>query len=144
MDGLDDLIEHLDFLARNYPEYDEKYILRILLLEVGVSTRGSGFDYIEEAVLLWYNESMRMVTKEIYPTIARRHGIYVRPVQVEGAIRVAVDRTWKHHDRVWDRFFPKPKKPTNAEFISRMAKVLEMWNDRREFLNRTERRGEEK
>ena len=138
MNSVDDLIEHLDFLARSLSFYDERYIVKIFLLEAGISTCGCGFDYINEAVLLWYSESMRRVSKEIYPAIAKKYRPYATMEQVEKTISRAVDRAWKKRDQMWETFFPEPQRPTNTEFISRMAKILEMWVDRCEFLARME------
>ena len=138
MTGVDSLIEHLDFLARNLADYDENYILRIVLLEIGVPTQGYGFDYVEEAVMLWYGGAMRRVSKEIYPNVARKYGICATAPQVEKTIRSTIIRSWKERDEMWDIYFHTSKRPTNAEFISRLAKILEMWHDRRELLRRKE------
>ena len=138
MTGVDNLIEHLDFLARNLKDYDENYILRILLLEIGVPTHGYGFDYVEAAVMMWYSGSMRRVSKEIYPNIAKKYGIYTTVSQVEKTIRSTIIRSWRDRDEMWDTFFHSSKRPTNAEFISRLAKILEMWHDRRELLRQKE------
>lgn len=138
MNGVDDLIEHLDLLARNFSDYDEVYIVKIFLLEAGITTRGCGFDYINEAVMLWYRESMRIVSKEIYPAVAKKYRPYATVEQVEKTIRKTIERAWQDRDEMWETFFPEPQRPTNTEFISRMAKVLELWVDRCEFLSRLE------
>lgn len=138
MNSVDDLIEHLDLLARNFSDYDEIYIVKLFLLEAGIPTRGNGFDYINEAVILWYSESMRRVSKEIYPAVAKNHRPYATIAQVEKTIGRAIERAWKKRDEMWDVFFTEPQRPTNTQFISRMAKVLEMWVDRCEFLKRLE------
>lgn len=134
MNSVDDLIEHLDFLARSLSFYDERYIVKIFLLELGIPTQGNKFDYVSEAVMLWYSESMRRVSKEIYPAIAKKYRPYATMEQVEKTISRAIERAWKKRDQMWETFFPEPQRPTNTEFISRMAKVLEMWVDRCEFL----------
>lgn len=138
MDCVDDLIMHLDLLARNFSDYDEVYIVKLFLLEAGIPTRGCGFDYINEAVILWYRYSMRRVSKEIYPAIAKKFRPYATMAQVERTIRKTIEIAWKDRDEMWGTFFPEPQRPTNTEFISRMAKVLELWVDRREFLTRLE------
>ena len=138
MNGVDDLIEHLDLLARNFSDYDETYIVKLFLLESGISTRGYGFDYIKEAVVLWHRESMRRVSKEVYPAIVKKYRPYATMAQVEKTISRTIERAWKKRDQMWETFFPEPQRPTNTQFISRMAKVLEMWVDRCEFLTRLE------
>ena len=138
MNGVDDLIEHLDLLARNFSDYDEAYIVKIFLLEAGIDTRGYGFDYIYEAVILWYSKAMRCVSKEIYPTVAEKYHPYATIKQVEKTISRAIERAWTDRDEMWETFFPEAQRPANTEFISRMAKVLEIWVDRCEFLKRVE------
>ena len=141
MKGVDKFLNHLDFLARHFPDYDETYIVKIFLLEVGVPVRGSGFHYIQDAVILGYKQPQKH--KELYPAIAKEHGIYVKPSQVEGSIHRAIDSAWKNRDEAWESYFPKYRKPTNAEFISRMVSALVLWRDLRDLQKRSERRHEE-
>lgn len=134
MNNIDGLIEHIDFLARNLSSFDETYVVKILLLEVGIPERGNSFDYVEEAVLLWYRDSMRYLSKEIYPTIAKKFGVHATISQTERTIRLAITRAWENRDEIWEVYFPNSQKPTNTEFISRMAKMLEMWRSHSEML----------
>ncbi len=134
MNNVDGLIEHLDFLARNLSGFDKTYIVKIILLEVGVPTRGRGFDYVEEAVLLWYEDPMRLLSKEIYPAIAKEFHTSATIKQVEKMINRAIERAWQNRDGIWEIYFSQSQKPTNTEFISRMARVLGMVCDRSKFL----------
>lgn len=127
MGYLNEALRHLQYLARHFSEYDEEYIIRIILLEIGLPSRGAGCDYAVDAILLYYQENMRFLTKEIYPAVAKKYGIYVRSAQVEGAIRKAIESAYSHRDQVWACYFPEKRKPTNAEFIARMAKMLDIW-----------------
>lgn len=122
-------VEHLKLLARHFNQYDDEYIMQILLIEIGIPTSRKGYDYAVDAILLYHQKGMRYLTKEIYPAVAKKYGIYVRPVQVEGGIRMAVEKAYKRRDLVWNCYFPEKRKPTNAEFIARMALILKLWHD---------------
>ena len=128
MGYLNEALGHLKYLARHFCEYDEAYIIKIILLEVGMPSKSRGSDYAADAILLYYQQSMRFMTKEIYPAVAKKRGIYVRSTQVEGAIRKAIENAYLHRDQVWSCYFPEEEKPTNAEFIARMATMLEFWS----------------
>lgn len=129
MGYLTEVLEHLKLLARNYNKYDDEYIVQVLLVEIGIPASRRGYDYAVDAILLYYQTGMRFLTKEIYPAVAKKYGIYVRAVQVEGGIRMVVEKAYKERDLVWDCYFPEKKKPTNAEFIARMALILKLWHD---------------
>ena len=68
-----------------------------------------------------------MLTKELYGTVAQQ--FHASAAQVERSIRTAIHSAWQSRDeRVWQRFFPTGaggivRRPTNGEFISRLAAV---------------------
>lgn len=140
MGYLTEAMEHLKLLARNFHNYNDEYIMQLLLVEIGIPASRKGYDYAVDAILLYYQTHMRYLLKEIYPEVSKKYGIYVRPVQVEGGIRKVVESAYKHRDLVWDCYFPEKTKPTNAEFIARMALILKMWHDSCDVEN-SERRG---
>lgn len=76
------------------------------------------------------NPGVRL-TKELYPTIAARTGSPDSRT-VEHSIRKAIAAAWTRKDpAVWTKYFPsKPDGsipcPTNKEFISRMAELLNL------------------
>lgn len=128
MGYLNEALGHLEYLAQHFYQNHEEYIVRVILLEIGIPTKGRGYDYTVDAILMYHQKSMRYMTKEIYPAVAKKHGIYVKPVQVEGAIRKAIEKAYLQRDKVWECYFPEETKPTNAEFIARMATILGFWN----------------
>ena len=138
MNNSEDLIKHLDFLARNLSGFDETYILKIILLEVDVPTRGHSFDYVEEAIRLCYENPMRRLWKEIYPAIIKAFDPSATVQQVEKTISRAIERAWQNRDGIWEIYFPQPKKPTSAEFISRIACVLRLVCERSKYLTGVE------
>ena len=69
-----------------------------------------------------------VIKAELYPEVAARcNGT---PSQVERSIRSAIATAWKNRDEtLWRRYFMPDKegtvpKPTNADFITRVADVL--------------------
>lgn len=103
---------------------DGRYFLSRLLLELGLSTKHDGYDYLMEAIPSYAANSAQAFTKELYPAIGkqfRRSGD-----SVERSIRSALDAAWKvGNPELWQLYFPNSsRRPTAAQFISRMAKQL--------------------
>lgn len=100
-----------------------------MLMELGIPTRLKGFACLEEAVALMAQDFTQSVTKELYPAVGQLFG--TSGAQVERAIRNAIEIGWKQHDgAAWKHYFGiRPNgtvpKPTNSEFISRLAHELQ-------------------
>lgn len=129
MKGIDDALEHIVFLAKRFRKADEEFILKIILIEIGIPTRLDGFSCIQDAIMYLKEHPGASLSKEVYPALAKLRGIYYRPIRVEGTIRVAISSAHKHRDSIWSSYFPGKKRPTSGEFLTRMVKMLEIWKD---------------
>lgn len=104
--------------------------LHALMLELGVPRRLDGFNYISQAVLLALAEPylLNNFSKYLYPAVARRYN--TTKGCVERSIRHAIEAAWAHIPLdVLQREFgntidSERGKPTNAEFIARLADKL--------------------
>ena len=100
------------------------------LLELGVPNHVKGYRYIVYAIelLIDHPEYIETMTKGIYPMVALEFN--TTPSRVERAVRHAVEVTWQRVDLdIAYKYFgntisPERGKPTNSEFISRMANML--------------------
>ena len=96
-----------------------------MLLELNIPAKRRGFGYLELGIRLYLEQPGQSLTKTIYPKVAKEFG--TQPEAVERAIRQAIHESWnKRNDRVWLMYFCSGKegiipRPTNAEFISRLA-----------------------
>ena len=103
------------------------------LFELGLSPKLKGFGYTLEAILVYRQDPRQSIMKDIYPAVARLQSPGASPAQVERNIRWAVGLAWKNRDEaVWAKYFCDPhnicqRKPTNLEFISRIAWRIESW-----------------
>jgi len=76
------------------------------------------------------NPNLRL-SKELYPMIADHFGL-LDARTVEHSIRKAIEAAWNRKNiRVWAKYFPPTEDgsilcPTNKEFISRLAEMLEL------------------
>ena len=100
-----------------------------LLRSIGASGRYTGFDYavymIEQVVDS--QESIRLITKRLYPETARHFG--VKPHSVEHALRTLISACWTHGDRdALNEIAGRPliQAPSNADFIDMMADIKGM------------------
>ena len=91
-----------------------------------------GYQYIREAIVLAVNdmEVINSVTKELYPTLARK--FKTTPSRVERAIRHAIEVAWERgqidvNNQMFGNTISATKgKPTNSEFIAMIADKLRL------------------
>lgn len=130
---IDRTLKHVLFLARIFRKQDVERVIMTLLIELGVPTHYDGFDYLVKAIYIFCEDPTQMIMKGLYPAIARQYSREIEGLHIEQAIRGAIQYAWKRHDDgIWLRYFPPSKdgtltKPTNTEFVSRLAYVVELW-----------------
>ena len=100
------------------------------LADLGVPDHLLGYRYLQSAIAMAVAEpeTVHCVTSLLYPGVARRYGTTAQ--LVERAIRHAVESGWSRCDSAMrERYFggkirPGRSKPTNAEFIARLANII--------------------
>jgi len=98
-----------------------------ILHEIGVPAHIRGYHYMREAIMMAVDdmEILNYITKELYPTIAKKCN--TTPSRVERAIRHAIEVAWSRGKvEVIDSMFGytinnNKGKPTNSEFIALIA-----------------------
>ena len=103
--------------------------LTAILLQLGISPRISGYEYLREAILLMMKTPGMSLTKELYPSIAEQ--CKVDAEQVERSIRTAIQTAWKRRDdALWQQYLPafggSVPRPVNAVFLRRFADYMAM------------------
>lgn len=130
---IEDTLRHVQFLNRHLNTFDLQCMTVVVLLELGISTKRDGFDYMKNGIILLCEDPALLITKGVYPEIGKCYDPPVSNMQVEQSIRSAITDAWSQRNkRVWGYYFPgstgsKPKKPTNAELMTRIARILELW-----------------
>ncbi|MBE6124689.1 MAG: sporulation transcription factor Spo0A [Erysipelotrichaceae bacterium] len=102
-----------------------------LLHNLGIPSHIRGYKYIRDGIMIIYNnESVSLITKEIYPQIASKYA--TTPSRVERAIRHAIEVSWIRGDlALMEDLFGfsvscDKAKPTNSEFLSTIADRIKM------------------
>jgi two-component system response regulator (stage 0 sporulation protein A) len=103
-----------------------------ILHDIGIPAHIKGYLYLREAICLVVGrvELLGGVTKELYPTIAKRY--QTTPSRVERAIRHAIEVAWNRgnveliHSLFGHTINSDRGKPTNSEFIAMVADKLRM------------------
>ena len=101
-----------------------------VLRDLGVADHLMGYAYLRTAVifLLQMPDAGHAVTTVVYPQVAKIHKTV--PAAVERSIRHAIETGWMRCDGVTQiKYFgnqidPDRAKPTNAQFINRVANVV--------------------
>ena len=102
-----------------------------LLHNLGIPSHIRGYKYISDCILIIFNnESVSLVTKEIYPQIALKYE--TTPSRVERAIRHAIEVSWIRGDiNLMEDLFGfsvscEKSKPTNSEFLTTIADRIKL------------------
>ena len=109
---------------------DPEREVRRLLLELGAPDHLAGHPYVIRAVLLVMGDRLyiKKITFGLYPQLAAEFD--TTAARVERAIRHLIEVTWSRGDmKVLEKYFGNTisasrGKPTNGEFIARMANVV--------------------
>ncbi|MBX5476552.1 MAG: sporulation transcription factor Spo0A [Clostridia bacterium] len=103
-----------------------------VLHEIGIPAHIKGYRYLREAIAMVTEriDLLSAITKELYPTIAKRNG--TTPSRVERAIRHAIEVAWSrgNFEAIQSLFGHTVSsdrgKPTNSEFIAMLADRLRL------------------
>ena len=99
---------------------------------VGVAAHIKGYHYLRDAIMMSVNdtEMLNSITKQLYPTIAKRHKTTAS--RVERAIRHAIEVAWSRGkmdtiDELFGYTVNNGKgKPTNSEFVALIADKIRL------------------
>ena len=117
---------------RKRGEVDPEQEIRRILLELGAPDHLVGHPYVIRAILLVLQDQLYInhITFGLYPQLAVEFD--TTPARVERAIRHLIEVTWSRGDLdVLEKYFGNTisasrGKPTNGEFIARMANVIKL------------------
>lgn len=97
-----------------------------LLYRLGVTANYKGFFHASYAVHLVVQqpEQLLMITKWLYPNVAKHYHTTVRAV--ERNVRTVIDVAWMHNQPLMSELarYPLTRKPKAAQFISMMVAYL--------------------
>ena len=113
-------------------EADLELMVTEIIHQIGVPAHIKGYHYLREAIILAVKNSeiINSVTKQLYPTVAKKHT--TTSSRVERAIRHAIEVAWDRGDvDVLNSYFGYTihngrGKPTNSEFIAMIADKLRL------------------
>lgn len=126
-------------LSFNYDDNNQlgvnlQTVISDILHTLGVPTHVRGYQFIRDGISIIYNnDSISYVTKDIYPAIAEKYK--TTPSRVERAIRHAIEISWTRGDiNVMAEMFGNSvdldrDKPTNSEYLTTIADRIKLSND---------------
>ena len=107
------------------------YEIYALLAKVGITSKYKGYDYIAAAVkyLLDRPNKRISVTKELYPELGKM--FHVPPTRVEQNIRFTINTVWEKRKGQLEKYrgTEYETRPTNAEFLTVLAGILQSQKD---------------
>lgn len=122
--------EILRLMMPGKAEVDPEDLIREILLELGAPENLQGHPYMVEAILLVVEDRTYIdnITFGLYPQVAARFD--TTAARVERSLRHLLEVTWNRGDwSILQRYFGNTVsaykgKPTNSEFIARIANVV--------------------
>jgi two-component system response regulator (stage 0 sporulation protein A) len=127
------LVKHESYTSANGENMrDMEIVVTDIIHQLGVPAHIKGYHYLRDAILSSLNdkELLESVTKQLYPSIAKR--FTTTSSRVERAIRHAIEIAWDRGDLdVLNSFFGYTVntckgKPTNSEFIALITDKLRL------------------
>lgn len=117
-------------MQRHRDSVDPEQEIRRILLELGAPDHLVGHPYVIRAILLVIQDRLYInsITFGLYPQLAVEFD--TTPARVERAIRHLIEVTWARGDLdILEKYFGNTVsasrgKPTNGEFIARLANVV--------------------
>ena len=125
---------HIVLLSKHLDHYNLRGAIIVALMELGVPTKSAGFEFLKKAIELKRKDPTRALAKDIYMEISLHYKQNSEEL-VEQARRDALKTAWRHGSKdAWEGYFSYDgravlNKPTNSEFISRIAYILEIWQE---------------
>ena len=132
MVDVEQFLRRIIFMAREFGDYEMIDIVKLCLLDIGMPTDSDGYKYLPYGVIFLYENQNAMITKHIYPAIAKTFRCHSTHVEI--AIRRAIGEAWRHRNENWVRYFPENRRLTNSEFVSTLVEVLTFWDTCRKSL----------
>ena len=133
MRAIGNTLQHALFFSRHLRKCNKKCVTIAILLEMGIPAKRIGFEYLTQAIVRFHDDPAQAITKELYPYVADVCGSSADAKQVESAIRAVIAEAWDNRNpKVWGCYFPhyvgrQMGRPSNMEFISEIARFLELW-----------------
>lgn len=116
----------------SYNEIGLELQITEILHQIGVPAHIKGYHYLRDSIMMSVKnpEIINAVTKQLYPTVAKKHN--TTSSRVERAIRHAIEVAWDRGDvDVLNSYFGytihnSRGKPTNSEFIAMISDKLRL------------------
>ena len=129
--AINDTITYVKLLAQNLAGCDSNCAILAIMFDLAISVNYDGFQYLKEAVSIQYTDPRLDLVNNIYEILANRYGVSTD--MIASAIRSAVKAAWSRTEpEKWNIYLPtasmaRISAPTNAEVISGLARILELW-----------------
>ena len=129
----EETLYHALFLARHLSRGDLVDGLVYILYELEMPSHVIGYHYVKNAILLFYRDPVHTLLRGIYQAVIEQVNPTATYDQLEQNMRSVIGSSYKSCDpAVWRIYFSlrgrqKPRRPSNQEFISRIANFMELW-----------------
>lgn len=133
---VDTTVQYILRLTGCFREGDIDAAILAVLFDLGFSAQCEGFSQLRIAIRHKYIHPHDNC-QEVYAAVIRATDPSATQVQVEQTVRSAISSAWSRGPaRQWDLLFPAGKngrrcRPSNFEFIARIACILELWTSAR-------------
>lgn len=127
---IDDTLRYVLMLTRHIRKGHVRGAVLALLMDLGFSESLDGLTFTREAIFLRYQNNL-LRFNAIYTMVAQRCGLGEDTDPIEQAVRKSITDAWQRGSRSkWVLLLYPERKvvcPTNGQFISRCACLMQLW-----------------
>lgn len=121
-------LDAINFMVKHLDKTNLTAAVSCVLIQLYMPTDLVGYRTLAITILAYRGDPEQSFTKELYVDVG--HQLGVSKEKVEKDIRDAIKKAWKRRDKAaWWPYFPQKKKPTNKEFITRIAEIIDLWQE---------------
>lgn len=121
-------LDAVDFMVRHLGRNNLPAAVKCIMIQLYMPSDMAGYSSLILSIPAFCEDRDQSVTKELYVDLAKQLG--VSKWKVEKDIRDLIRVAWKRRDRdIWWAYFPTEKKPSNKQFVARIADVVDLWQE---------------
>ena len=127
----DSMLDHVSFLGRRFQKDDIQSVTILILLDLGIPSQRDGFERLKMAIINCCENPELNRMAMLYETVDAEAGYFAVDQSIRGVIKAGMNAG---REKSWNYYFPvsedgKWKRPSNAVFITRIARVVKLWQD---------------
>ena len=128
-DHINRTLQYVQFLGRRFGKDDIKSVILLILIDLRIPSGRDGSYYLRRLIERNCLDPSMNCMKDLYQAVAPG----VSYSSMEQLLRGVISSGWNNGSaEKWNLYFPadengKRRKPSNAQFVTEIARIVELW-----------------